>query len=797
MASKTQSGQQFSARSMNGIIEIDDGAGTLISGGIIQTNDINTGNLTSDFITANNLLEGDVNETITAKWTFSQAPYITTAPTDANDAVNKAYVDDNFVGLLGTQNIIGTKTFENAFMSTSYTPISAKQITTKEYVDAVGTPTIESVLQQGNDANGEAMTGLSNLTMNTGYTPTLDLEVSTKNYSDVFTGKIDATNNSFFTTIELFNPPFQLTGTTTIPVGIYTIQSLLTQIATSLASTFSATLPPSVVITEWTYDITTNKVSARLPSNSTIPELTHRIDPLLQLLGFQGSRSPWTTLSLFNNAPATPADHPQHLPYLKEYIDGNFVDLTTNQSVAGSKTFTDIPYLTNIRDNSLVNGTLQLYYNNTTGEIGKLLSVSPVIDLEYVLQQGNDANGEAMTGLSNLTMDTGYSPSTALQVATKDYVDSVVAGGGITENLLFDSNGNSRFQKITGATPPAPMYGGYNTAIGFETAYNQPNDIFFLRNTFLGYRAGYNYATGYAAATDCTFIGAFAGQQAGNNNPYAWNRTTCIGYRSYADKSDQIAIGDGTGETRVRGSLRVDGTSTFVAISTFNSQTNFLSQPYYKLSSISYALLSEYNAYTKTQTYTQTEVNNLLAPKATITQLQTRTPTYFSTWTYANQNTSFSTLQYWLNNLVAFSHSLPLPSNTGNSTFSIGEYVPAGTEDINQMSSTGFWTANVAGMYDIECVLCMYSSYQMELWIDIYRASTSSFSVEKYFRARHQVPVSGGSPYGIPFNYNSLIYLAQGDGIRVRGQASGAYSYGYVYTYYQLSYLRITRTTGY
>lgn len=833
MANKTQSGQLFSARSMNGIIEIDDGAGTLISGGIIQTNDINTANLTSDFITANNLLEANVDETITGKWTFSQTPYITQTPTDANDAVHKSYVDDNFVGLLGTQNIIGTKTFENAFMSASYTPVSAKQITTKEYVDAVGTPTIESVLQQGNDANGETMTGLSNLTMDTGYTPTLDLEVSTKNYSDVFTGKIDATNNSFFSTIELFNPPFQVSGTTTIPVGTYTIQSLLTQIATSLASTFSATISPSVVITEWTYDITTNKVSAILPSNSTIPELTHRIDPLLQLLGWEGGRTPpFTNIQLFNNAPAVIAPYPQHLPHLKDYVDDNFLNIANN------------PILTNIRDNSLVNGTLQLYYNNSTGEIGKVLSVNPIIDLEYVLNQGNDANGNSMTGLSNLTMDTGYSPSTALEVATKDYVDSAVAGGGITEGLLFDNNGNSRFQKITGATPPTPFYGYSNTTIGFESAKQMPTDILTGRNTFLGYRAGWYFGQGYVGSTDNTFLGHLAGWN-GVNTGYGFNRTTCVGYRSYADKNDQVALGDGNGEIRARGSLLVDGYATFNGSGQgliVNTISSFTQNIYRKIGSISYEVIDQLsilayqtianlatsyisndttyfstkyiidNFYTKSfslATFFQKasiQFNYDLTPSNDecystsflnphIDAITKRTPKYFSAWYYSSQSTSFTGLSQWFNGAVAFSHYSPLTSNLGNSVFTIGEQVPAGTEDINQMSQYGTWTANISGMYNVECVLAMYPSFQMELYIE--KFSGGSWSVEAFFRLRHQVSISGSNPYGVPFNLSKMIYLNATDSIRIRGNASGSLNYGYVYTYYKHSYLQITRMTGY
>ena len=833
MANKTQSGQLFSARSMNGIIEIDDGQGTIISGGIIQTNDINTANLTSDFITANNLLEANVDETITGKWTFSQTPYITQTPTDANDAVHKSYVDDNFVGLLGTQNIIGTKTFENAFMSASYTPVSAKQITTKEYVDAVGTPTIESVLQQGNDANGESMTGLSNLTMYTGYTPTLSLEVSTKNYSDVFTGKIDATNNSFFSTIELFNPPFQVSGTTTIPVGTYTIQSLLTQIATSLSSTFSATISPSVVITEWTYDITTNKVSAILPSNSTIPELTHRIDPLLQLLGWEGGRTPpFTNIQLFNNAPAVIAPYPQHLPHLKDYVDDNFLNIANN------------PILTNIRDNSLVNGTLQLYYNNSTGEIGKVLSVNPIIDLEYVLNQGNDANGNSMTGLSNLTMDTGYSPSTALEVATKDYVDSAVAGGGITEGLLFDNNGNSRFQKITGATPPTPFYGYSNTTIGFESAKQMPTDILTGRNTFLGYRAGWYFGQGYVGSTDNTFLGHLAGWN-GVNTGYGFNRTTCVGYRSYADKNDQVALGDGNGEIRARGSLLVDGYATFNGSGQgliVNTISSFTQNIYRKIGSISYEVIDQLsilayqtianlatsyisndttyfstkyiidNFYTKSfslATFFQKasiQFNYDLTPSNDecystsflnphIDAITKRTPKYFSAWYYSSQSTSFTGLSQWFNGAVAFSHYSPLTSNLGNSVFTIGEQVPAGTEDINQMSQYGTWTANISGMYNVECVLAMYPSFQMELYIE--KFSGGSWSVEAFFRLRHQVSISGSNPYGVPFNLSKMIYLNATDSIRIRGNASGSLNYGYVYTYYKHSYLQITRMTGY
>ena len=847
MASKTQSGQQFSARSMNGIIELDDGQGTLISGGVIQTNDINTANLTSDFITANNLLEANVNETITGKWTFTLPPYLTNYPTVSTDAVNKGFADAtyagisaladyllisvatstyqtlagmalyltvanasatyqtianmaNYVGLTGTQTITGTKTFENAFMSASYIPVSARQLATKEYVDAIGAPTIESVLQQGNNANGETMTGLSNLTMNAGYTPNLDLEVSTKNYSDVFTGKIDATNNSFFTSVQFFNAPFQRTGTTTIPVGTYTIQSLLTQIATSLQQTFSADVPPSVVLTEWIFDPTTNKVSARLPNNTIIPELEHRIDPLLQLLGFQGARPLQALLQLGRTSPATPADHPQHLPYVKQYVDDNFVAITGFQTITGQKTFTS-----------------RQAFTTTT-------------DMEDIL------------------MNSTYTPTTAYQVATKQYVDGVVAGGGMTEALFFDSNGNSRFQKITGATPPTNMYGYNNTTIGFESAKQMPTDILTGRNTFLGFRAGWYFGQGFAGSTDNTFLGHLSGWN-GVNAGYGFNRTTCVGYRSYADKSDQVALGDGNGEIRARGSLLVDGWATFNGSGAgliVNTISSFRQSIYRKIGNISYEVIDQLSilayqtianlatSYISNDTtyfstkyiydnfYTQSfslatffqiagiQSNYDLTPSNSecystsflnphIDAITKRTPKILSAWRYnTNNSTNLTTLTFWSNGAIAFSHNLPLPSNTGSSTFTLGDQVPAGTEDINQMSQFGTWTANVDGMYQIDVVIQAYSSFTMSMYIEYFR--NGLWGGASYFRSNLTNSISGVSPYGVVCNYSGLVYLrggASAEGLRIRSNAQGAQNYGYVFTDLRSTYLEITRTTGY
>ena len=111
------------------------------------------------------------------------------------------------------------------------------------------------------------------------------------------------------------------------------------------------------------------------------------------------------------------------------------------------------------------------------------------------------------------------------------------------------------------------------------------------------------------------------------------------------------------------------------------------------------------------------------------------------------------------------------------------------------MSNVGTWTANVSGMYNVECVLEMYPSFQMELYLE--KFSGGAYSVVSFFRLRHQVSISGSSPYGVPFNLSKMIYLNATEGIRIRGNAAGSLNYGYIYSYFKHSYLQITRMTGY
>ena len=392
------------------------------------------------------------------------------------------------------------------------------------------------------------------------------------------------------------------------------------------------------------------------------------------------------------------------------------------------------------------------------------------------------------------------------------------------------------------------MYGYNNTTIGFESAKQMPTDILTGRNTFLGFRAGWYFGQGFAGSTDNTFLGHLAGWN-GVNAGYGFNRTTCVGYRSYADKSDQVALGDGNGEIRARGSLLVDGWATFNGSGAgliVNTISSFRDSIYRKIGNISYEVIDQLsilayqtianlatsyisnnttyfstqyindNFYTKSfslsaffqiagiqSNYDLTPSNSecystsFLNPH--IDAITKRTPKILSAWRYnTNNSTNLTTLTFWSNGAIAFSHVLPLPSNTGSSTFTLGDQVPAGAEDINQMSQFGTWTANIDGMYQVDVVIQAYSSFTMNIYIEYFR--NGLWGGASYFRSNLTQPVAGVSPYGVVCNYSGLVYLrggASAEGLRIRSTAQGAQNYGYVFTDLRSTYLEITRTTGY
>ena len=104
----------------------------------------------------------------------------------------------------------------------------------------------------------------------------------------------------------------------------------------------------------------------------------------------------------------------------------NLDEVLTEGNDAGNHTITNLQ----VRDNALVNGTTSVYYNASTGELGHAQSVFPTIDIDYVLQEGNDANSQSITNLSGLQLSSGgvtFPDATIQTTAFTGQVDNLSA----------------------------------------------------------------------------------------------------------------------------------------------------------------------------------------------------------------------------------------------------------------------------------------------------------------------------------------------------------------------------------
>lgn len=131
--------QPSNMKSMNGIVTYDDGAGTVISGGVIVANSLNTQNLTAPDPTATSGLYATSTGTITIG--TSTSPVIV-SHTCANptEVANKAYVDSVSSGgvtLAGTNVWTGQNTFDNYAPLCSTYPSVDDNLANKLYVDNV------------------------------------------------------------------------------------------------------------------------------------------------------------------------------------------------------------------------------------------------------------------------------------------------------------------------------------------------------------------------------------------------------------------------------------------------------------------------------------------------------------------------------------------------------------------------------------------------------------------------------------------------------------------------------------
>jgi hypothetical protein len=688
MASKTQSGQLFSERTMNGIISIDDGAGTVISGGVIISNDISATNLTADFIQANNLLEADKDETITGEWTFTQLPYVLDAPTDPDQVVNKNYVDitfetkadasANFLRITDASNIylsqidasniylsqtdasniyLSQTDASNIYLSqTDASNIYLSQIDASNIYQPIGdyitdaSATALFVDRTTNQVVGGIKT-FDDIVMDASYSPILAQSVATKAYADsllvgsallfgaVFGNgtQVDGTIPSNYTNIRLQDPadsPTSLTiGTNNVILGHRAAQYIsgnFSRFNTYVGAFAGGNFQKDIINpfglgnvflgfesgndgtgVGYQYNYTTNIGAYSYPSenNSTnIGGAVVRIHGYLKCPLYEAINTPSLNIntsgngiSLENNVRlffdnlVGPSNHYTATSHfftgkLYQFIGGfNYEILNTqtaytkleantryvgtganNQTIAGIKTFTQFTYY-------------------KPGFVSyKLLS-----ELEAYTKTEIDSFNFLTSGDLSPYLTIVDASSTYLSIvdASSTYL-TIVDASGFVSNADFFNSSNTRLQDPSDS--PTPFNGFNNTFVGYRSGQHANNALTGL-NTFVGYQSGKHFAQGLAGGTSNTFLGANSGWDGSNTTPYGYIGTTCLGEFSVATADNQVVLGNSLNEVVINGAFRNEGSSEF------NGTANFMVDAFRVIGGVSHKILSELDAYTKTE----------------------------------------------------------------------------------------------------------------------------------------------------------------------------------------------------
>jgi hypothetical protein len=143
-------------KSMNGIITLADGNGTVIEDGTITTGELNTQNISAPDPSANSTIYGSSTSLITIG-NVNSTVICESVPTTANEVANKAYVDSvsgGSVTLGGTNVWTAQNTFNNYAPICSTAPSGNTNLANKLYVDTVAGTAGSSLLASNNPWTG-------------------------------------------------------------------------------------------------------------------------------------------------------------------------------------------------------------------------------------------------------------------------------------------------------------------------------------------------------------------------------------------------------------------------------------------------------------------------------------------------------------------------------------------------------------------------------------------------------------------------------------------------------------------
>jgi len=556
---KSNSGQHYTTRSMNGIITYDDGAGNVIENGTITSNGV----VVDGDVEANNMLEADEDETITGTWSFTSIPYSTITPTQNTHIANKLYVDteaNTKVSLTGNETINGVKTFVDSPIVPN--PSTSTQATNKGSVETFGYANFVTLTDD--DTIG-GIKSFSNPIYLPNSNPTNDLMAASKGYVDT---KVSLTGDETINGVKTFvdSPIVPNPTTSTQATNKGSVETF--GYATFASLTDNQTITGINSFSQQIYLPNSNMGDALMAASkgyvdsaiAGIPAPTGAV--LTTTNQSVGGVKTFTDGLKYDLAPSANTDVVNKLA-MDNAIAGipapsGVVLTTTNQNVGGIKTFTDILQL----NTTATSQTIKLWNGNgnepastgmginalnsvTTGANNTAMGISTL----NILTSGNSntafgayagtsvqATGTTAVGAFSLTTNTADNTTAigyeALKVNTSGSNNTAVGSSSLKAlgtgsnntaigNLALSNTYSSSTNTAVGSSSLLNNISGHtNTAIGAFTLNNNTTGI---ENTAVGSNALYANIDGkYNVAI---------GRLANDNNTTADNNIA-IGYNA-------------------------------------------------------------------------------------------------------------------------------------------------------------------------------------------------------------------------------------------------------------------------
>ena len=560
---KSLSGNAYSARTMNGVISLSDGQGTVIEDGSIQTGNIGAGSINATTVIADNLLQADIPETITAAWEFTELPYSTVPPTSDYHFSNKLYVDDSisnaggaFVTLATSQTISGAKVFSTVPQSTA-TATLGDDLVTKDFVDSAGTAFVNLV-------DAQTVGGIKTFSAipKSAGVPVASDDVSNKAYVDnsVITDYVDLTTSQTITSgVKVFSDIPQCAGVPSVNADIankaYVDNHLIgsfVDLTTNQTINGQKQFSDLKIGNEWTFDQQSNNLhiehsgatKAIIINNTTVGGFTDMgLDGTLVVeRGVRCNVAPTLSDELCN----------------KTYVDNevanagvNYVDITTAQSISGKKNFQNV-IEQSIGNSSVALGTNALpLFTSTQGRFTTAVGVdscstnvndytvavgwkscettpaNEVIGIGAKASKLNAGTQSVCVGNNSAEFNCGQGSTTIGTVSNRNSagVQSCAMGffagentgaGSVSIGAYANRNATAGAGAYSTNIGQSAAVGGSNTGdinIGFYSgAYAALNGKTAARAINIGWEAGVRSSS--ASADDCISIGTLAG----NNN---------------------------------------------------------------------------------------------------------------------------------------------------------------------------------------------------------------------------------------------------------------------------------------